>query len=123
MKAALILTGNIRTFEQCIQSFEQLISKYDLDIFICTSNIQNDLHPFSNHHYIHYNVVNHNVHYIHVQYRIQHRSNTFSFILFYFYKSKNSFSECRKYYKHLYVNIISIFSYNMIFCIDNFLFY
>lgn len=46
MKSALIITGNLRTFENCIQSYELLINKFDCDVFICMSNIQFDIHPY-----------------------------------------------------------------------------
>ena len=46
MKSALILTGNIRTFENCINSFINIIDNFDPDIFICVSNYQYQLHPY-----------------------------------------------------------------------------
>lgn len=46
MKSALIVTGNLRTFENCIDCFEEIIEKFDCDIFICMSNYQYDLHPY-----------------------------------------------------------------------------
>jgi hypothetical protein len=46
MKSALIITGNLRSFENCYKTFEQLIEKLDCDIFICMSNVQFDLHPY-----------------------------------------------------------------------------
>jgi len=49
MKTALIITGNLRSFEKCYENFEQLINKFDCDIFICMSNIQFDLHPYIKH--------------------------------------------------------------------------
>jgi len=49
MKSALIITGNLRTFEHCIQSYELLMEKFDCDVFICMSNIQYDIHPYQKH--------------------------------------------------------------------------
>lgn len=49
MQSALILTGNLRSFENCIQSYELLTDKLDCDVFICISNIQFDLHPYQKH--------------------------------------------------------------------------
>jgi hypothetical protein len=46
MKPALILIGNIRTFELCIDSFENICNNMDVDIFICMSNYLNELHPY-----------------------------------------------------------------------------
>lgn len=45
MKSALIITGNLRSFEKCYNTFEELIQNFDCDIFMCISNIQFDLHP------------------------------------------------------------------------------
>jgi len=46
MRSVLILTGNIRTFEQCKNMFMDIIDKYNCDVFICTSNFQYQLHPY-----------------------------------------------------------------------------
>ncbi len=46
MRTALLITGNIRTFELCIPSFEQICQQFDPDIFIVVSNKQYDLHPY-----------------------------------------------------------------------------
>lgn len=47
MPTALLLSGNIRTFELCADSFDKIASKfYDLDVFIFASNIAFDLHPY-----------------------------------------------------------------------------
>jgi hypothetical protein len=46
MKSALLLTGNLRTFELCIESFNKICEKINPDIFLCISDIQNDLHPY-----------------------------------------------------------------------------
>jgi hypothetical protein len=47
MPTALLLSGNIRTFELCAHSFDKLAAKFDnLDIFIFASNIAFDLHPY-----------------------------------------------------------------------------
>ena len=46
MKAALLVTGNIRTYELCAESFERLCLRHDPDIFICMSNREFDLHPY-----------------------------------------------------------------------------
>jgi hypothetical protein len=54
MKSALIINGNLRSFEKCYECFERLIEKLDCDIFICISNIKFDLHPYqknANHFY------------------------------------------------------------------------
>lgn len=45
MKTALIITGNIRNFENNYQVFDALISKFDCDVFICVSDLQYELHP------------------------------------------------------------------------------
>ena len=34
---ALLLTGNIRTFEECIDSFNNICIQFNTDIFICIS--------------------------------------------------------------------------------------
>jgi hypothetical protein len=47
MKSALIITGNIRSFESCFEYFYKLISVLDCDVFICMSNVQFDLHTFN----------------------------------------------------------------------------
>ena len=49
MKSSLIITGNLRTFEHCIKSYELLMEKFDCDVFICMSNIQYDIHPYQKH--------------------------------------------------------------------------
>jgi protein YibB len=46
MNSALIITGNLRSFDDCFKTFEELIDLLDCDIFICISNIQFDLHPY-----------------------------------------------------------------------------
>jgi hypothetical protein len=46
MKSVLILTGNIRTFEQSKNIFKEIIDTYNCDVFICTSSLQYELHPF-----------------------------------------------------------------------------
>jgi hypothetical protein len=47
MKSALIIVGNIRTFENCCKSFETLISHFNCDIFISVSNSLLELHPYN----------------------------------------------------------------------------
>lgn len=54
---ALLLIGNIRTFESCIHSFENICKKFNPDIFICMSNRANDLHPFIQDQYNYYSDV------------------------------------------------------------------
>jgi hypothetical protein len=46
MKSALIITGNLRSFEKSYNTFEQIIDIFNCDIFICLSDIQFDLHQF-----------------------------------------------------------------------------
>jgi hypothetical protein len=46
MPHALLITGNIRTFENCIESFEALCHRLNPDVFLCLSNRELDLHPY-----------------------------------------------------------------------------
>jgi hypothetical protein len=55
LKSALLFTGNIRTFELCIKSFEKICEKFNPDIYIYMSNIEHDLHPYIKKKYNFYN--------------------------------------------------------------------
>ena len=46
MKSALIVTGNIRTFERCADTFEKICNKFNPDIFICMSNVEFALNEY-----------------------------------------------------------------------------
>lgn len=46
MNSALIICGNLRSFEQCSSTFEQIITKLNCDVFICVSDKQYELHPY-----------------------------------------------------------------------------
>jgi len=46
MPSALLVTGNIRTFENCLESFERLCRHLNPDVFLCLSNRELDLHPY-----------------------------------------------------------------------------
>lgn len=46
MVSALLISGNLRTFENCSNSFKKLIDKFNCDVFICVSNKQFSLHPY-----------------------------------------------------------------------------
>ena len=45
MNSALILSGNFRTFDNCIESIEKVIDNFNCDIYICVSDILFNLHP------------------------------------------------------------------------------
>lgn len=45
MKTAIILTGNLRTWELCKESFLKTFDE-NIDIFICVSNVKYDYHPY-----------------------------------------------------------------------------
>ena len=51
---ALLMIGNIRTFESCIDSIESICKRFNPDVFICMSNRANDLHPFIQDQYNYY---------------------------------------------------------------------
>jgi hypothetical protein len=46
MKTAIILVGNIRTWDECKQSFHDTFSHLNPDIYVSTYNLQYDHHPF-----------------------------------------------------------------------------
>jgi hypothetical protein len=46
MRSALLITGNIRTFELCVESFNKICDKFNPDIFICVSDVEFGLHEF-----------------------------------------------------------------------------
>jgi len=46
MPRALLITGNIRTFENCLESFEALCQRLNPDVFLCLSNRELELHPY-----------------------------------------------------------------------------
>ena len=46
MRPVILVTGNLRTFEQCADSFEALCHLLNPDIFLCISNRELDLHPY-----------------------------------------------------------------------------
>ncbi len=46
MKTAIILTGNIRTWDECKSSFYQTFNHLNADIFVSTYNLQYDHHPW-----------------------------------------------------------------------------
>ena len=52
---ALLLTGNIRTFEECIDSFNNICIQFNPDIFICISQKEFELHPYIQQEYNFYN--------------------------------------------------------------------
>lgn len=47
LRCALILTGNLRTFENCIPNLESLIDIFNPDIYLCISDIEHNLHPYN----------------------------------------------------------------------------
>lgn len=46
MKTAVLLIGNVRTWEMCKDNFKETFSHLNPDIFISTSNIQYNHHPY-----------------------------------------------------------------------------
>lgn len=46
MKTAIILSGNVRTWDECKSSFEKTFNHLNADIFVSTYNLQYDHHPF-----------------------------------------------------------------------------
>ena len=46
MRSVILVTGNLRTFEECVSSFEALCHHLNPDIFLCISNRELDLHPY-----------------------------------------------------------------------------
>ena len=57
-KPAIIITGNLRTFENCYEGLNKLVNKYqNCDVFICISNIKFDLHPYNKYKHNFYNDV------------------------------------------------------------------
>ena len=46
MKTAIILVGNIRTWDECKQSFDETFNHLNPDIYVSTYNLQYDHHPF-----------------------------------------------------------------------------
>ena len=47
MNSALLIIGCLRTFELCIQNYEDIIQKFNPDIFLCISDTEFNLHPFN----------------------------------------------------------------------------
>jgi len=45
MNSALILSGNFRTFDNCIENIEKVVENYNCDIYVCVSDILFNLHP------------------------------------------------------------------------------
>lgn len=45
MKTAIVLVGNVRTWEFCKENFKQIFSEFKPDIFVSTYNLQYNHHP------------------------------------------------------------------------------